>query len=160
MLRTHPPRSMLVAAALAAALSCAMSAHAQPSPDRPPASAQAEDVSVTPVLTMPLAGVPGKELSMSVIDYAPGAASPPHRHNADVFVYVLEGTVVMQVEGGESATLTVGQTFHELPTDIHAVSRNASSTEPARFLAILVKGEGAPATVPVTSGATPERGSD
>lgn len=160
MLRAHSPRSMFVAVALAAAVSCGMSAHAQHSPDRQSASAQAENVLVTPVLTMPLAGAPGKEVSMSVVEYAPGAASPPHRHNADVFVYVLEGTVIMQVEGGERATLTAGQTFHELPTDIHAVSRNASDTEPAKILAILVKEEGAPATVPASPGGDTERGGE
>lgn len=104
---------------------------------------------VTPLLTKSLDGIDGKEVSMSVVEYAPGGASPPHRHNADVFVYVLEGSVVMQVAGDEAVTLKAGQTFHESPADIHAVSRNASSTEPARFLAVLVKEEGAPATLPL-----------
>lgn len=156
MARTYPTRHGLVAAALAAAV--AMTAQAQPAPDRHSAAAQAADTPppsadalVTPLLTVPLAGAPGKELSMSVVEYGPGGESPPHRHDADVFVYVLAGAVVMQVEGGQQVTLTAGQTFHETPTDIHAVSRNASSTEPARFLAILVKREGAPATVPVSA---------
>lgn len=94
---------------------------------------------------------------MVLVEYGPGGATPPHRHNADVLVYVLEGTVVMQVAGGEEVTLKAGQTFEESPTDIHTVSRNASSTEPAKFLAVLVKDEGAPATLPVSRDAASER---
>lgn len=90
---------------------------------------------------------------MVTVEYPPGGASPPHRHNANVFVYVLEGAVVMQVEGGEEMTLAEGETFHELPSDIHTVSRNASDTEPAKILVFLVKDEGAPATEPLVSGA-------
>jgi len=104
---------------------------------------------VTPLLTQPLAGIEGKEVSMVSVTYPPGGASAAHRHNADVFVYVLEGSVVMQVDGAEPVTLAAGQTFHESPTDVHRVSRNASDTQPAKILAILVKNEGAPATVPV-----------
>jgi quercetin dioxygenase-like cupin family protein len=105
--------------------------------------------SVTPLLTQPLAGIEGKEVSMVSVTYPPGGASAAHRHNADVFVYVLEGSVVMQVDGGEPVTLTAGQTFHESPADVHRVSKNASDTQPAKILAILVKDAGAPATVPV-----------
>jgi len=105
--------------------------------------------SVTPLLTQALAGIEGKEVSMVTVTYPPGGASSAHRHNADVFVYVLEGSVVMQVDGGEPVTLTAGQTFHESPEDVHRVSKNASDTKPAKILAILVKDEGAPATVPV-----------
>ena len=137
-------RGMLVACALAAAVAYGGPVQAQPASTSP----QSADASVTPVLTKPLAGIDGKEVSMAVVEYGPGGASPPHRHNANVFVYVLEGSVVMQVAGGEEVTLTAGQTFYESPADIHAVSRNASDTEPAKILAILVKEEGAPTTVP------------
>jgi len=163
MLRTYSPRQIVMAAALAAA--AAMSAHAQPSRDHrsadtePPASTgepPSAEGHVTPLLTKPLAGVPGKEVSMVLVEYGPGGATPPHRHNADVLVYVLEGTVVMQVAGSEEVTLKAGQTFEESPTDIHTVSRNASSTEPAKILAVLVKDEGAPATLPVSRDAASE----
>jgi quercetin dioxygenase-like cupin family protein len=102
-----------------------------------------------PLLKQALAGIPGKEVVMVTVTYAPGAGTPAHRHDANTFVYVLEGSVVMQVAGGKPVTLTAGQTFYESPSDIHAVSRNASTTEPARFLAILVKDTDKPATVPV-----------
>jgi len=103
---------------------------------------------VAPLVTKPLIGVPGKEGVMLTVEYPPGAESPPHRHNASTFVYVLEGKVEMQVEGGERVTLEAGQTFYESPSDIHAVSRNASDTEPARILVFMVKDEGAPITLP------------
>ena len=146
MLRAHRHRCMLVASALAGAVAYGASAHAQAQAQ--PAERSAEAI-VTPLLTKALAGIDGKEVSMAVVEYGPGGASPAHRHNADVFVYVLEGSVVMQVAGGEEVTLTAGQTFYESPDDIHAVSRNASDTEPAKILAVLVKEEGAPTTVPV-----------
>ncbi|HEY8518652.1 MAG TPA: cupin domain-containing protein [Gammaproteobacteria bacterium] len=153
MLRMDSLQHLLSAAALAAAL-CGTSAHAQSPADRQAGNGEA---AVTPLLTMPLADVPGKEASMVVVEYPPGGVSPPHRHNADVFVYVLEGSVVMQVEGGESVTLTAGQTFHESPSDVHTVSRNASSTEPAKFLVFFVKEEGAPSTVPASPSAGTQR---
>lgn len=102
-----------------------------------------------PLLTKALAGIEGKEVTMLTVTYAPGGASAPHRHDANTFVYVLEGSVVMQVEGGKPVTLTAGQTFYESPADIHSVSRNASDTQPAKILAILVKDVNKPATVPV-----------
>ncbi|MGB7215064.1 MAG: cupin domain-containing protein [Gammaproteobacteria bacterium] len=151
MLRTYSLRRTRIAAALAAAVAYGPTAHAQPS--SAPAETPSENARVTPLLTMPLGGIPGKEGSMVTVEYPPGGASPPHRHNANVFVYVLEGAVVMQVEGGEEMTLAEGETFHELPSDIHTVSRNASDTEPAKILVFLVKDEGAPATEPLVSGA-------
>jgi quercetin dioxygenase-like cupin family protein len=108
----------------------------------------AEDAKVTPLITKDLAGVEGKEVKMLTVEYAPGASSAPHKHNAQTFVYVLEGSVVMQVKGGKEVTLGPGQTFYESPEDIHTVSRNASSTQPAKFLVFFVKEKGAPATVP------------
>ena len=94
-------------------------------------------------------GMPGKEVVLSLIELPPGASSPPHRHNAQVFVYVLEGRVNMQVKGGKRMELGPGETFYENPSDIHSVSGNASKTEPAKILAILIKDKGAPGTTPV-----------
>jgi len=102
----------------------------------------------TPLLAKPLVGIEGKEGVVLTVEYPPGVASPSHRHNANTFVYVLEGSVVMQVAGGDVVTLTQGQTFYESPADVHAVSRNASDTKPARILVFFVKDVGAPATVP------------
>jgi quercetin dioxygenase-like cupin family protein len=109
----------------------------------------AQDTKVTPLLTKDLVGAPGREAALLTVEYAPGASSARHRHNANTFVYVLEGSIVMQVEGGKEVTLGPGQTFYESPSDIHAVSRNASATQPARFLVFFVKDKGAPASVPV-----------
>ena len=108
----------------------------------------ADDVKVTPVMTKDLAGIAGKEATMFTVEYAPGASSAVHRHNANTFVYVLEGSVVMQVKGGKELTLGPGQMFYESPDDIHSVSKNASRTKPAKILVFFVKDKGAPATVP------------
>jgi quercetin dioxygenase-like cupin family protein len=118
---------------------------ATPSAAQPPAAAGAK---VTPLLTKPLAGIDGKEGLMVVVEYPPGVASAAHRHNANTFVYVLEGSVVMQVAGGPEVTLTAGQTFYESPSDVHTVSRNASGSKPAKILVLLVKDVGAPVTLP------------
>ena len=109
----------------------------------------AQDAKVTPLMSKDLAECPGKEGVMITVVYPPGASDPAHRHNAYAFVYVLEGSVVMQLKGGKEVTLTPGQTFYEGPNDIHAVGRNASSTEPAKFIAFLVKDKGAPLLIPV-----------
>ncbi len=85
---------------------------------------------------------------MIAVEYAPGAADPVHTHHAHALVYVLEGSIVMQVRGGEPVTLTPGATFYEGPDDVHIVGRNASLTAPARFLVFLVKDKGAPILVP------------
>ena len=100
-------------------------------------------------MTHALAGVSGKEVLMYTVDFPPGFASPVHRHNAQVSVYVLEGSVVMQVKGGKEVTLGPGQSFYENPNDIHVVSRNASSSEPAKFLVFLIKQKSAPLVIPV-----------
>src|SRR5580704_1086660 len=112
------------------------------------AAAAAQEAKVTPLMTKELSGTAGKEGTMVTVEYAPGASSPEHRHNAHTFVYVLEGSVVMQVKGGKEVTLGPGQTFYESPDDIHTVSKNASSAKPAKFLVFMVKQKGAPATVP------------
>jgi quercetin dioxygenase-like cupin family protein len=100
-------------------------------------------------MTKELTDIPGKEVLVATVEYAPGGADAIHRHNADALVYVLEGSVVEQVKGGRPDTLTAGQTFFEGPQDIHIVGRNASHTRPAKLLAILVKNKGTPALVPV-----------
>ncbi len=109
----------------------------------------AQEPKVTPLMTKELTDMPGKELLVLTVEYAPGAADSAHRHNADALVYVLEGSVVEQVKGGKPVTVTAGQTFYEGPQDIHIVGRNASHTRPAKVLAILVKDKGAPPLVPV-----------
>jgi quercetin dioxygenase-like cupin family protein len=95
-----------------------------------------------------LAEVSGKEVLMYTVDFPPGFSSPVHRHNAQVSVYVLEGTVVMQVRGQKEVTLGPGQSFYEDPNDIHVVSRNASSTKPAKFVVFLINKKGAPLVIP------------
>jgi len=109
----------------------------------------AQGAKVTPLLSKDLPEFPGKEATMVTVEYPPGAASAEHRHNAHTFVYVLEGSIVMQVEGGAAVTLGPGQTFYESPDDVHAVSKNASDSRPAKFVVFFVKDKGAPPVVPV-----------
>ena len=108
-----------------------------------------EEAKVTQLFSKDLTDIPGKEGLMLMVEYPPGSSDPVHHHNADAFVYVLEGSVVMQVKGGKEVTLTPGQTFYEGPDDIHVVGRNASQTKPAKFLVFMLKDKGAPALVPV-----------
>ena len=107
-----------------------------------------KDAKVTPLFSKDLADFPGKEGLMITVEYPPGGSDPVHRHNAHAFVYVLEGSIVMQVRGGKEVTLTPGQTFYEAPSDVHVVGRNASQTKPAKFVVFLVKDKGAPVLVP------------
>jgi len=109
----------------------------------------AQEGKVTPLMSEVLTDIFGKEGLMITVKYAPGGSSPIHRHNAYAFVYVLEGSIVMQVKGRKEVTLTPGQTYYESPNDVHVVSRNASTTAPAKFLVVLVKEKGAPVVVPV-----------
>ena len=109
----------------------------------------AQEPAVTPLMSKDLTDFPGKEVVMITVEFPPGGADPIHRHHAQGFLYVPEGAVVMQVEGGTAATLAPGQTFDEGPDDVHVVGRNASTTRPATLLAILVKDTGAPILVPV-----------
>jgi quercetin dioxygenase-like cupin family protein len=124
----------LIAAALASSLVFATS----------PAVAE----KVNPLMAKEFTDIAGKEGLMLTVAYAPGEASTKHRHNAHVFVYVLEGSVVMQVEGAKPITLTKGQTFYENPNDIHSVSKNASKTKPAKFLVFVLKDKGVPPVLP------------
>jgi quercetin dioxygenase-like cupin family protein len=103
---------------------------------------------VTPVMTKDLADIAGKEALMLVVDYPPGTVEALHRHDAHAFVYVIEGTIVMQVRGGKEVTLKPGQTFYEGPNDVHTVGRNASKTQPAKFVVVLVKNKGVDAVLP------------
>lgn len=112
-------------------------------------SASAQEAKVTSLLSRDFKEFPGKQGLMILVESPPGGSDPIHRHNAEAFVYVLEGSVVMQLKGGKEVTLTPGQTFYEGPDDIHIVSRNASSTKPAKFLVFLVKDKGAPILIPV-----------
>jgi quercetin dioxygenase-like cupin family protein len=109
----------------------------------------AQEAAVTQLLSKNLTDLPNKEGLMISVEYAPGGSDPIHRHNAHAFVYVLEGSIVMQVKGGKEITLTPGQTFYEGPDDVHVVSRNASNANPAKFVVFLVKDKGAPVLVPV-----------
>ena len=112
-------------------------------------TAMAEEPKVTPLMEKDLPEYPGKEVLMITVEHEPGGSSAIHRHNAHAFVYVLEGSVVMQLKGGQEVTLTPGQAFYEGPDDVHIVDRNASATKPAKFLVVLIKNKGAPAVVPV-----------
>jgi quercetin dioxygenase-like cupin family protein len=109
----------------------------------------AQEAKVTQLLSKDLTNLPGKEGLMITVEYPPGSSDPIHRHNAHAFVYVLEGSIVMQVKGGKQVTLTAGQTFYEGPEDVHVVGRNASNTKPAKFVVFLVKDKGAPVLTPV-----------
>ncbi|MFT8418329.1 MAG: cupin domain-containing protein [Acetobacter sp.] len=121
---------------------------AAPVATMPASSATPLPTRVTPLLAHDLPGLAGKEGAMVVVDYPPGGADPVHRHNASVFVYVLKGSVVMQVKGGQAVTLHEGQSFFEGPADVHLIGRNASTTEPARFIAFFVKDKAAPFVTP------------
>ena len=114
-----------------------------------PGTLMAQEVKVTSLMSKVMTDVSGKEGLMITVEYPPGGSDPVHRHNAHAFVYVLEGSVVMQVEGGKQVTLTPGQTFYEDSNDVHIVGRNASKTQPAKFVVFLVKDKDAPVLVPV-----------
>jgi len=109
-------------------------------------SANAGTGTATTLMTRDLPDFPGKEGMVELVEFAPGEVSQPHRHNADLFVYVLEGSVVTQVEGDRPLTVRAGDVFYESPTDVHKVSRNASETQPAKLLVFYVKAKGAPPT--------------
>jgi len=109
----------------------------------------AQEATVRALMSKDLAGDPARELSMITVEYPPGSVDPVHTHHAQSLVYVLEGTIVMQVRGGTPVTLAPGQTFYEGPDDVHIVGRNASQTAPAKFLVFLVKDKGAPVLTPV-----------
>jgi quercetin dioxygenase-like cupin family protein len=108
----------------------------------------AESAVVTPLMQKDLADVPGKEMLMISVEYPPGSVDHVHRHDAHALVYVLQGSIVMQVRGGKEVTLGPGQTFYEGPNDVHTVGRNASATEPAKFIVVLLKKKGVDVVLP------------
>ena len=109
----------------------------------------AQSAKVTTLTVKPLAEYPGKVIQILTVEYPPGAHDPVHRHNAYAFVYVLEGSIVMGLDGRPPVTLTAGQTFYEGPNDVHTIGRNASTTKPAKFLVFLLKDKDAPVLIPV-----------
>jgi len=135
-----PKFKMKTIATLLSLASCALLSH--------PAQA-AGDAAVSTLVTKELVDIPGKEALLITVEYPPGAVDPIHRHDAHAFVYVLEGSIVMAVKGGKEVTLTKGQTFYEGPTDIHTVGRNASQTEPAKFVVWMVKNKDVPFFIPI-----------
>ena len=108
----------------------------------------AQEAKVTELMSKDLTNLPDKEGQMIIVEYPPGSSDPIHRHNAHGFIYVVEGSIVMQVRGGKEVTLTPGQTFYEGPDDVHVVGRNASKTKPAKFVVFFVKDKRAPILVP------------
>jgi quercetin dioxygenase-like cupin family protein len=108
----------------------------------------AQEAKVTELMSKDMKDFPGKEGVMVMVEYPPGSTDPVHRHNAHGFIYVLEGSIVMQVRGGKEVTLTPGQTFYEGPDDVHLVGRNASKSKPAKFVVVFIKDKGAPILVP------------
>ena len=112
-------------------------------------AAMGQEANIASLMSKGLAGNPDKEVLMITVEYPPGSSDPVHRHDAQAFVYVLEGSIVMQVKGGEPVTLTPGQTFYEGPDDVHVVGRNASATKPAKFVVLLIKNKGAPVLTPI-----------
>lgn len=109
----------------------------------------AQEAAVRSLLSKDLEGAPGREISMITVEYPPGNVDPVHTHHAQALVYVLEGSIVMQVRGGEPVTLKPGDTFYEGPDDVHVVGRNVSQSAPAKCLVVLVKDKGAPILTPV-----------
>jgi quercetin dioxygenase-like cupin family protein len=108
----------------------------------------ADSAAVTPLMLKELTDIPGKEMLMTTVDYPPGAVDPVHRQDAHAFIYVLQGSIVMQVRGGKEVTLGPGQSFYEGPNDVHTVGRNASTTEPAKFIVVLLKRKGVDVVLP------------
>jgi quercetin dioxygenase-like cupin family protein len=113
-----------------------------------PAAPAALEAKVTPLFAKDLKDFPGKEGVMITVEYPPGSVDPVHRHHAHAFLYVLEGSIIMQLKGDKEVTLKPGDTFYEGPDDVHTVGRNASTTEPAKFVVFFVKEKGAPILVP------------
>jgi quercetin dioxygenase-like cupin family protein len=141
-------RECLLGIALGIALSTMVSLSGAARADTPPATATATAATVKQLMIKELAGVAGKEVLVSTVTYPPGGSSPPHRHDAQVFVYVLQGELLMQVQGGPKVSLKPGDTFYESPTDVHSVSANASQTAPATFVVFIVKDKGKATTRP------------
>jgi quercetin dioxygenase-like cupin family protein len=114
-----------------------------------PVIAAENGAKVTSLMQKDLPNYPGKEGLMISVEYGPGGSDPIHKHDANAFVYVLEGSIVMQVKGEKEVTLSPGETYYEGPSDIHLVSRNASTSKPAKFIVVLLKNKDAPVVMPV-----------
>ena len=142
MTSTGRTRVVVVAAAASLAAAVALAGDAAPQGAR-----------VDALLAQPLPDLPGKEVVMATVEYLPGGASLPHRHDAHVFVYVLEGTLRMQVAGRALQTLGPGQVFYEGPGDVHQTSANASATAPAKFLVVVLKDRDRPLSRPAAAAA-------
>ncbi|HEY4273711.1 MAG TPA: cupin domain-containing protein [Candidatus Udaeobacter sp.] len=138
-IRTSKAYALIVCTLIAAACGVGLTMAAETEP---------KEAKVTELMSKDLTDLPGKEGLMLMVEYPPGSSDPIHRHNAHAFIYVLEGSIVMQVRGGKEVTLTPGQTFYEGPEDVHVVGRNASQTKPAKFVVFFVKDKGAPVLVP------------
>jgi len=149
-MRTHLRRWPSILACATAATIVAVLLGASIVQASQPSPASSSHVVATELMRRDVIGLPGKEAVLSTVEVPPGASSPPHTHHAQVFVYMLQGTMIMQVKGGPRMTLGAGDTFYENPTDIHSVSANASRTEPAKFLAFVIKGKGEPGLIPVS----------
>jgi quercetin dioxygenase-like cupin family protein len=109
----------------------------------------AQEAKVASLMVKPLPDFPGKDVTVLRVEYPPGSSDPVHRHNAHGFIYVMEGSIVMAVNGAQPVTVTAGQMFYEGPNDVHTIGRNASRTVPARFLVFLLKDKDAPVLIPV-----------
>jgi quercetin dioxygenase-like cupin family protein len=120
----------------------------------PSGSADAQIAKEKPLMTKVLPDISGQEGLIETVVLSPGEVVPSHRHNADVFAYVLEGSIVTQLEGQKSQTVHTGEVFYESPGDVHISSRNASATQPAKLLVFFVKKIGAPTTVAVPTANT------
>jgi quercetin dioxygenase-like cupin family protein len=148
-LHAHVPayaRPWLFAGAMMAS---ALSAVAATPPAAPPAA------EVQQLMTRDLISDPNKEVLMLTVTYPAAGASLPHRHDAQVFVYVLEGELTMQVRGEAPVTVRQGQWFYEAPGDVHEVSANLSRVAPAKILVLMVKDKGTPVSRPVADGRAP-----
>lgn len=121
-------------------------------PLSPARSADAQIAKETPLMSKALPDVPGKEAVIERVVFSPGEVVPAHRHNADVFAYVLDGSIITQVKGAKPQTVHAGEVFYESPADVHVDSRNASTTQPATLLVFFVKKIGAPPTVSLQTG--------
>jgi quercetin dioxygenase-like cupin family protein len=129
-------------------MACSSGAGADPKAAASAPSSAATATIVKQLIEKDQVAAAGKELVMLTVEYPPGGSSPPHRHDSQVFVYVLEGVVNMQVEGGSKLTLQAGETFYESPNDVHTVSANASTTSPAKLLVFILKDKSAPISRP------------
>jgi quercetin dioxygenase-like cupin family protein len=132
---------------LALSLRNAAANHSSANESKVAAKLEPNEAKVTELFSKDLTDLPGKEGLMIMVEYPPGSSDPIHRHNAHGFIYLLEGSIIMQVKGGKEVTLTPGQTFYEGPDDVHVVGRNASQTKPAKFVVFFVKNKGAPVLV-------------